>query len=310
VTLGAYLKSEREARGISLEKIARETRIGIRMLESIENDRLDLLPEGMFRNAFIKTYARQIQLDGDKVLQDFHLAASPIPVIINQENKRGFSLEKKSRTGTVVGAALGALIIIGLIAYLILRQDYGKKTAGPRHEGPRAGSASPAIVPPAATAPTAPPPSASQGGTAIESGFQAGNNAGGQPGSPAAVGSLQSQLKVLGELAPKTEAPSVSTAGSGVPVSPGGFDLHLTIKEKTWVSVMSGESTIFSGLLEAGNSKNFSLNHPLTITLGNAGGALISVHGQNFRPLGAPGEVRVILVTAENYQQYLASPQP
>ena len=81
-------------------------------------------------------------------------------------------------------------------------------------------------------------------------------------------------------------------------------------KEKTWISVMSGETTIFTGLLEAGSSKEFSLNHPLKLTLGNAGGALLSVHGQNFRPLGASGEVRVILVTAENYQQYLASPQP
>lgn len=310
MTLGVYLKSEREARGISLEKISRETKLGIRMLEAIENDRLDQLPEGMFRNAFIKTYARHIGLDGDKILQDFHLVATHVPAFLNAEKNQGLPLEKKSRARTILGVGLGAVIIIGLIAYLILRQDSGKKSAAVRQEAQPARSAPPAALPPPSSAPIAPPPGSSPSSAAIGSMPQAGGNAGGQPGTPVAESPSPSQLKVLGELAHKTETPGASTVDSGVPVNTGGLDLHLATKEKTWISVMSGETTIFTGLLEAGSTKDFSLNHPLKLTLGNAGGALLSVHGLNFRPLGASGEVRVVLVTAENFQQYLVSPQP
>ncbi len=308
MTLGVYLKSEREARGISLEKISRETKLGIRMLEAIENDRLDRLPEGMFRNAFIKTYARQIGLDGEKILQDFHLVTNQVPVLPNVEKNRGLSMEKKSWAKTVLSIGLGAAIIVGLIVYLILQQDFGKKSTTVRQEARPASSAPPPAMPPSSSAPIAPSPNSPQSSTAVGSVPQGGSNIGGHPGTPAAGSPLQSQLKVLGELAQKTETPSSSTVSSGGSTSPGGLDLHLLTKEKTWISVMSGDTTIFTGLLEAGSTKNFSLNHPLKLTLGNAGGALLSVRGQNFRPLGASGEVRVILVTAENIQQYLASP--
>ena len=46
MSLGAYLRSLREAKGGSLEDMARSTRVGIRHLEALEDERLaDLEPD-------------------------------------------------------------------------------------------------------------------------------------------------------------------------------------------------------------------------------------------------------------------------
>jgi cytoskeletal protein RodZ len=49
VSFGVSLKRERELRGISLAEIAKTTKISVRLLEAIEKDRFDILPEGVFR---------------------------------------------------------------------------------------------------------------------------------------------------------------------------------------------------------------------------------------------------------------------
>jgi cytoskeleton protein RodZ len=308
MTLGAYLKSEREARAISLETVARETKLGIRMLQAIEADRFDKLPEGMFRNAFIKTYAKQIGLDGDQVLRDFHLLPSNT-ALLQQIAKQAESQERLNRWKSGVKIALGALVILALIGYLIHKINTGKSSPAGT---PAVVSSHPAGNPPAGTAlpPATPPKPDTQTGAAPasvppENAAAAQNTGGGDSGS-------NPQLKVLGELAKKPEpapAPASNPAGEAT-VSSSGPSLNIIITEKAWISVVSGDRTLFSGLLHQNDTKSFPLDQPLKLTVGNAGGIQLSVGGQVFRPLGASGEVRVILVSLDNYQQYLSGPPP
>ena len=65
---GAWLRSERETRGISLEDVARVTKIQIRALERLEDAAFDELPADVFVRGFIRNYARVVGLDADKVL--------------------------------------------------------------------------------------------------------------------------------------------------------------------------------------------------------------------------------------------------
>src|SRR5260370_41724666 len=53
---GAYLRSLREAKGGSLEDMARSTRVGIRHLEALEDERLADLPSPVFVRGFIRAY--------------------------------------------------------------------------------------------------------------------------------------------------------------------------------------------------------------------------------------------------------------
>ena len=70
-SFGTYLKSEREARKISLEEISRATKIRRAILEAIEKDQGEvLLPEAVVKG-FIKTYARHIGLEPKEVMTTY-----------------------------------------------------------------------------------------------------------------------------------------------------------------------------------------------------------------------------------------------
>jgi len=68
VLTGADLKRIREARGISLRDIVTQSKIGIRYLEYIEEDRLPFLPAPVYLRGFLQEYARVVGLDPAKVV--------------------------------------------------------------------------------------------------------------------------------------------------------------------------------------------------------------------------------------------------
>src|SRR2546427_10125893 len=69
--LGASFKKARESKGISLERIAAETRISTRFLLAIENEEFNLLPGGIFNRGFVRTYAEKVGLDPDQSVADY-----------------------------------------------------------------------------------------------------------------------------------------------------------------------------------------------------------------------------------------------
>jgi transcriptional regulator with XRE-family HTH domain len=70
-SFGENLRRERELRGVSLREMADATKIGLRFLQAIEQDRLDILPGGMFPRAFVRQYANYLGLEPDKLAADF-----------------------------------------------------------------------------------------------------------------------------------------------------------------------------------------------------------------------------------------------
>ncbi|HUL77531.1 MAG TPA: helix-turn-helix domain-containing protein [Vicinamibacteria bacterium] len=57
---GADLRKLREARGVSLRHIAAVTKIGVRFLEYIEEDRFEFLPAPVYLRGFLQEYARLV----------------------------------------------------------------------------------------------------------------------------------------------------------------------------------------------------------------------------------------------------------
>jgi hypothetical protein len=78
-TLGARLRSQRERQRVALVTIAEETKINATLLEGLERDDISRWPGGLFRRAYVRTYAQKIGLDPEQVLRDF-LAVYPDPV--------------------------------------------------------------------------------------------------------------------------------------------------------------------------------------------------------------------------------------
>jgi cytoskeletal protein RodZ len=71
-SVGEKLKRERELRGISLKEIADTTKINIRYLRALEEDKFDMLPGKFFIKSIIKTYADYIGLEQETILDHFH----------------------------------------------------------------------------------------------------------------------------------------------------------------------------------------------------------------------------------------------
>ena len=68
---GSYIKHERELRGVSLEEISRTTKIHIRFLEALEDNRFDDLPGEVFIKGYIRSYANIIGSDADELLNSY-----------------------------------------------------------------------------------------------------------------------------------------------------------------------------------------------------------------------------------------------
>jgi len=72
-SFGENLRRERELRGVSLREIAESTKISVRFLQALENDRVDVLPGGIFPRAFVKQYSAYLGLDPERAAADFLL---------------------------------------------------------------------------------------------------------------------------------------------------------------------------------------------------------------------------------------------
>ena len=99
-------------RGVTLEEISAATRISIRFLEAIESEALSKLPGGIFTRSFVRSYARFLGLDEERVLTDCQLAGRQKPevdihrIAANraQPERRGFA-DAGDRTCGSSGAA-------------------------------------------------------------------------------------------------------------------------------------------------------------------------------------------------------------
>jgi cytoskeletal protein RodZ len=77
-SFGETLKRERELREISLRQIAEATKINIRYLEALEENRFDALPGGLFNKGFIRAYSTFIGVDGEAMVNSYLQQIGPL----------------------------------------------------------------------------------------------------------------------------------------------------------------------------------------------------------------------------------------
>ena len=74
-TLGQYLRRERESRSVSLEEVSKVTRISLPILESLERDDFESIPQKEFIPGFLRGYARHLGLPWDEILRRYRTQA-------------------------------------------------------------------------------------------------------------------------------------------------------------------------------------------------------------------------------------------
>lgn len=140
-SIGRTLKSMREAQGMSVEEIARATRIPVSSLERIEGDHFDDLPGEVFVRGFLKAYARAVEAPADEILARYTASrrvayVTPLPLSAPQG---------KRSPGRRVGVAIAfvLLLILFTVAISIVLRPRGQ---GAPRELSRSGDVAPLHV--------------------------------------------------------------------------------------------------------------------------------------------------------------------
>ncbi len=123
-SIGRYLKSNREAHGMSVEEIARATRIPVSAIERIEGDHFDDLPGEVFVRGFLKAYARAVHAPADDVLARYTssrrvVSSAPMPLSAPEARR-----SSSRRVGVAIAFVL--LLILFTVAISIVLRPRGQ----------------------------------------------------------------------------------------------------------------------------------------------------------------------------------------
>ena len=149
--LGTLLRQARERRGVTVDEVARRTKIPKRHLESLERNNLAALPPGMYRRAEVLAFAAAVGLDRQQALSSLARAqeASSAPIEVQAPEPAPAPVWRPrhaARLGVVAFVVLGT--VIG--TWRLLRQPVAMsplQTGGQPATGPPSGEATATAAP-------------------------------------------------------------------------------------------------------------------------------------------------------------------
>jgi cytoskeleton protein RodZ len=298
-SIGDTLRRERLRRGLDLDKVAAETKIGRHQLEAIEANQFDRLPGGVFARSFVRQYARMLELDDEEILaelkQQFEEPADAAPVAEPQPSSAHLPympsladlydrLRSDSSLSAFVWLVIAVLVCAGVYSvWQKSRQPVSQvaAVAAPPQPAPHVAEPAPHVAEPASLKPKVPAESAES----PKSDFSA------------AEVTDSGTIRVPAEPArPPEPASPRETAGKpeGFPVA---MRVAFTASEPVWVSIKSDGTRTYTGTIEGQESKQFDASRKMTVLVGNAGALEISLNGKQVGPIGPRGEIRLLVLT-------------
>lgn len=265
-TLGQRLREEREKRGLTIEELARQTRIHARYFEAIERDDTASLPGGFFYRSFLRQYARLVGLPEEAYRAEIERslaeeAGRPYTVPERHIDVPPLPTPKRSRSEEALWWAVragGLLLTVAACTGLYIGWERWKQS--------QATPAPPPAPPAAAERPaqgSSPPP----------------EQASEQPASAPA------------------EASPAQAAIAGSPVR-----VIVRAAELSWVGVWQGRKFLFGDLMRPGEVRGFGGDEVLRVKVGNAGGVQIEWNGRPVGPFGPRGQVRTVEFRRDGYE--------
>jgi cytoskeleton protein RodZ len=269
-SVGSYLRELRQQRNLSLDEMARSTRVAARYLEALENDDFAALPAPVFARGFIRAYCQVLREPPDEALARFaareaggavvtpisHAAtASTAPPSASQNDARG-------RGPILVSFVL--LVVLGVALFAVtLALQKSRERVGDRRVEATAPATSERMTPlPLAEEPLSQPPAPKTTET--------------RPARPSAT-------------------PPAGTGASPGPSLVGTVSaphrLVARTLELTWIRVRTEDGRITEENVPPGQVREWVSNGRFILTVGNAGGVALELNGRALPPLGASGEV-------------------
>lgn len=281
--IGAILRKAREDRGLTLADVEQATKIRKRYLQGLENDDYSVLPDAVYTQGFLKTYANYLRLDGEELADRLRSRRRPRRERhVNNGNfrKTGFDeplispggLAGAERRGITVATVLTLLVSVIVIVGIIVALYYvGSESQSTQKDQNQA------------------PPSKK-----IDSNSNSSNKSSGTSDKSAA-GSVEGSSKSAKkpEANPNNQASSKSgDNGTKNVAPPDSLKVSVDVEgSESWISIQSDGALVYEQIAQPGYSQTFEAKKELTITTGNAGAVNVAVNGQDLGSLGGPGEV-------------------
>jgi cytoskeletal protein RodZ len=303
LSVGETLRRARLEQGLDLCTVAARTRISARYLEAIESDDRKILPSGFFYKSFVDQYAKSLSLDTqeidaeiDRVLR----ADEPLPlpgfesVVARNVPPVTFAHRFHTRPSFAPVATLALVLAACSGVYAWWHEARWSMSFHGMIASVR-GLAKPSLAKPGVVPHQSDVASAKMEGPAAQPRAP-------QPSAPQQ--SLAEPVAVPVSLASETK-PAVAEESAIAPpgaVSDYKVMLDLMAHEATWLSVSSDGKPVFSGILQANQTKSVGGKQFAKMRVGNAAGLEVRLNGKLLGPLGARGQVLIVLFTPDNFQ--------
>jgi cytoskeleton protein RodZ len=147
-SLGQELRRERELRAVTLKEIANLTKISLKYLQALEEDRLDILPGPFFVKGVIRAFAKAIGADEDYFLNKYHAEVILQTYAVDRASKisdHGLPVRSRSRLYAILVIPGLALAILLFFLFLRPHKREGAASALPQTAGERLQAS---VVPP------------------------------------------------------------------------------------------------------------------------------------------------------------------
>ena len=152
VSFGTRLKRERESRGIALDDVSIATKISLRMLRALEDEKFDQLPGGIFNKGFVRAYARHLGMNEEQAVADYLEAAGETAVPQNVQPPENIPVPPKPPKEPHTAEIPWGLLAILLLAAAVILSLWSYRT-----RASSTGAASPEVAPPPAQSVSAQP---------------------------------------------------------------------------------------------------------------------------------------------------------
>jgi len=282
-SFGARLKQERERRKMELQDVANSTKISVRMLQALEEDRFDRLPGGIFNKGFVRAYARHLGLDEAQTLADFLAASSPSEPAENPDHvvaaiAAQAAVTRPKRPGGAERVPWGKLafaLLLVAVGFALWgsysREVHSEQVSAKRHSSSAQASGAPAA--------------SSISGQAMKSAEH--------PPLAASAGEI---------------IPSPSPA-SLAPTAGDAFTVLIRASDDSWLTITADGQAVMNDTLAAGAEKSVSARKSLVVKAGNVGGLDFYFNGKKVSFPGEDEEVRTLSFDSSGLQSPTAKAQ-
>ncbi len=294
LSVGETLKRARQEQGLDLSAVAAQTKISAKYLEAIESDDRKTLPSGFFYRSFVEQYAKALSLDTQEIdaeIDRLLSADKPLPLpgyeSVVARNvapiRSAHRFHKRRNYKSAVSLVLVLVACSGVYAWwhdpqsmILLRGMIDHVRAFTKLPVARPKAIAKVVTNSAPTQRTAPEPVVPV-----------------KPPEPIVAQPVAVPVSVKSS----DKLDQSATVASDYKVM-----LDLMAHEATWLSLSSDGKPVFSGILQANETKSVEGKQFAKMRVGNAAGLDVRLNGKLLAPLGARGQVLIVLFTPDNFQ--------